>query len=122
MRDGESSESPTDVDALMARVKAEAARRRRSGTPVADLDAGIAEAAARNEPRTNLPRHLMIFPLSLAPVRALLVRASNLASQDQRRVNAALIDALRESAACTTELEARVAELEQRIRALEQRD
>lgn len=110
-----------DVEALMVRVKAEAAQRRAAGAST-DVDTEIADAATRNEPRTDLPRYLSFFPFNLAPVRALLVRTASWAAKDQRRVNAALIRALRESTARTVELQAQVAELEQRIQALEQRD
>ncbi|MGD1068224.1 MAG: hypothetical protein ABR975_15550 [Vulcanimicrobiaceae bacterium] len=116
-----------DVDALMTRVQHEVLRRQ-YGTPtesaglgtldVSNLTALIAAAAAHGGPRSAWPGRLWFVP---RPLQRLGLRAVGWLLRDQLACNAALVQALRETAAIATRLDASVHELETRVRALEDR-
>ena len=127
----ESNNPDIDVDALMARVQHEVLRRQfgdqATATPglttvdTSALDSLIGAAATRAAVRSRWPARLGFFPFNLRPVQRFVLRAIAWLFRDQHAFNAALIQALRESVAVDTRIDASMRELEARLRRLEQR-
>lgn len=110
-----------DVDALMRRVKTDAAARR-AALDTTPLDLSVATAAQRNVLRDRLPAVLRVFPFTVPPVERVVLEIVARLTRDQREINAALIAALRERSELDTRIATRIAELETRVRDLEARD
>ncbi len=121
-----------DVDDLMARIQREVTRRRLGpeadvsfGTPNGKLDtvaieALLSAARGRAEPRTRLPERLNVFPWNgLRGVQRFALRLFTLLFKDQRQVNFALIDAVRELVQINSGLHDRVTALEESVERLE---
>ena len=127
----ESNNPDVDVDALMARVQHEVLRRQlgdqaavSTGFSTIDtsaLDSLIAGAATRASARNRWPARLGFFPFNLRPVQRFGLRVIAWLFRDQHAFNAALIQAMRESVAVDTRIDASMRELEARLRQLEQR-
>lgn len=119
----------------MARVKAQAAERRRAPEPelaaapdeaVAALDTSSADeqltiAVERNRPPERWPAALERFPFSDPAVQRLLLGVFARLTQRQRAVDDALIAALRAQLALTAAQHERIVALERRLRAFEAR-
>ena len=122
------------VEALMARVKAQAAERRRTAEPevgaapeesatldTSSADAHLTTAAERNQPPERWPAAFGRFPFSEPSVQRLLLGVFARLTEPQRAVDDALIAALRAQLALTAAQHERIAALERRLRALEAR-
>jgi|HubBroStandDraft_1064217.scaffolds.fasta_scaffold07384_3 hypothetical protein len=123
----DSNNPDIDVDALMVRVQHEVLRRQygapaAGGGPeamdVSGLESLIAAAAAHGGPRTRWPGKLWFFP---GFVQRFGLRTVGWLLRDQLAFNAALVQALRESAALNARLQASIRELDARVRQLEGR-
>lgn len=121
-----------DVDDLMARIQREVVRRRLGpeadvsfGTPNGKLDTAAIEsllssARQRSEPRTRLPERLNRFPWNqLRGLQRFALRLFGLLFKDQRQVNFALIDAVRDLVQINSALHDRVTALEESVERLE---
>ena len=127
----ESNNPDIDVDALMARVQHEVLRRQfgdqataapgLTSVDTSALDSLIGAAATRAAARNRWPARLGFFPFNLRPVQRFALRAIAWLFRDQHAFNAALIQALRESVAVDSRIDASMRELEARMRRLEQR-
>lgn len=92
---------PPTVDALVALMQREL---RRSGCPAAapaerldDVETLLQAAAERSKPLTELPPQLNRFPFTrVALLRRIALKLLNFLTHDQRAVNAAFVQALRE--------------------------
>lgn len=97
------SPRPT-VDRLLARMKGELQRSTCPSPPPAerldDVEMLLRAAAERSKPLTELPPQLNRFPFTrLALLRRIALKLLNFLTHDQRAVNAALVQAVRELAA-----------------------
>ena len=125
-----------DVNELMARVHERVRREERAeSAPVSErtyvyaseLDAGSIEAllyTARKmaQVRTVWPRKLMRFPFSASrALRRMLLKLFAFLFNDQRHVNFALTEAVREHLQVTKELHGLIASLQGEVRNLEAR-
>ena len=121
-----------DVDDLMARIQREVARRRLGpdsdisfGTPNGGLDTAAIEsllstARQRAEPRSRTPDRLNVFPWNrLGWLQRFALRLFGLLFKDQRQVNFALIDAVRDLVQVNSALHDRVTALEESVERLE---
>jgi hypothetical protein len=123
-----------DVDDLMSRIQQEVAKRGVGFEPLVydgqvaegpgfgSIDALINTAQAKAEVRTQWSASFQVFPFNrFAWLQRLLLKALAYLFKDQRHVNFAVIQALRESSAVDRDLVQRVAQLEREIRVLESR-
>lgn len=118
-----------DVDALMARVHHEVLRRQFGDTSphhaaldavdTASLEALLAAAAERGQPRRRWPARLGFFPFTIPAIQRFILRVIAWLFRDQHAFNAALLQALREAVALNVRLNAAIRELDGRIRRLE---
>ncbi len=102
-----------DVDELAARVAREAARRRGEAAAEApSVEELLYVAEARAAARARLPAGRLFALLRFARLEGALLRLLAAASGDQRRINLALIAALRASLAANRALAERIDALE----------
>jgi hypothetical protein len=127
-----------EVDELMARVRdrvLELEERPSHESPTAErtyvyaseLDASSIEALLHTARRmaairTVWPRRLWVFPFTLSPwMRRSLLRFFAFMFNDQRHVDFALIEAVREQLQITKEMHGLIASLQSEVRQLEER-
>ena len=107
----EPSESPVDVDELMARLRAKVAQLRRlpeselsasalsvrSNVFINSIEASTNVADAKSQIRTHWPSHIgSTFPFNVTSIREFTLRLLAFLFKDQRHVNVAVVSVLRE--------------------------
>jgi len=123
-----------DVDDLMSRIQQEVAKRGVGFEPLVydgevyegpgfgSIEALINTAQAKAEVRTQWSARFQVFPFNrFAWLQRLLLKALAYLFKDQRHVNFAAIQALREVVALDHDLTQRVRQLEREVRLLERR-
>jgi hypothetical protein len=124
-----------DVDNLMARIQEEVAKRGVGFEPLVfdvegadsrgfdSIDALINTAQAKAEVRTQWSGRFQFFPFNRSAwLQRWVLKALAYLFKDQRHVNFAAIQALREMVSVERQLTLRVAQLEAQITLLERRD
>jgi hypothetical protein len=124
-----------DVDDLMARIQQEVAKRGVGFEPLVfdgegtdprgfdSIEALVNTAQAKAEVRTQWSGRFQVFPFNrFASLQRFCLKALAFLFKDQRHVNFATIQALREMATQERQLTARIAQLEARVEMIEQRD
>jgi len=109
----EENQPGIDADELAARIKREAARRRgEAASEFSSIEELLYVAEARAAVREHLPAGSAFALLRFLRIEGVLVRLLAAASRDQRRINLALIAALRASVAANRALAERSDALE----------
>jgi len=124
-----------DVDDLMARIQQEVAKRGVGFEPLVfdtegadsrgfdSIEALINTAQAKAEVRTQWSGRFQVFPFNrFASLQRFFLKALAFLFKDQRHVNFAAIQAMREMVAVERQLTLRVAQLEAQVEMLERRN